>query len=88
LFELAEEILDEMSRLVGILVEIALDLAAALGRDDDRLSAASSGSMTRSSASKALSASKVSAAMSGSSASAPFRSWAWPSGLPRASTSA
>ena len=39
LFELAEEILDEMSRLVGILVEIPLGFAVASGRDDERLSA-------------------------------------------------
>lgn len=38
LFELAEEILDQMSRLVGILVEIALDFAVAPGRDHDRFS--------------------------------------------------
>ena len=38
LLELAEEILDEVARLVGILVETALDLAVALGWDHDRLS--------------------------------------------------
>ena len=38
LLELAEEILDEVARLVGVPVEIALDLAVALGRDHDRLS--------------------------------------------------
>ena len=38
LLELAEEILDEMARLVSLLVELALDLAVALGRDHDRLS--------------------------------------------------
>ena len=38
LLEPAEEILDEMARLVSLLVELALDLAIALGRDHDRLS--------------------------------------------------
>src|ERR1700720_659774 len=56
--------------------------------------AASRGSMTRSSASKALSANKVSACIWGRSTSAPCRSWACPavrkkaSGFPRASTMA
>jgi hypothetical protein len=40
LFELAEEILDQMSRLVGILVEVALAFAVAPGRDHDRFSSA------------------------------------------------
>lgn len=39
LFELAEEILDEMTRLVGILVEIALNFAVAPGRNNERFSA-------------------------------------------------
>jgi hypothetical protein len=38
LLELAEEIFDEVARLVGVFVEIALNLAAALGRDHERLS--------------------------------------------------
>jgi hypothetical protein len=38
LFEFAEEILDEVARPVGVLVEVALNLAVALGRDHDRLS--------------------------------------------------
>jgi hypothetical protein len=38
LLEPAEEILDEMARLVSFLVELAPDLAVALGRDHDRLS--------------------------------------------------
>jgi len=38
LLEFAEEVLDQMARLVGVLIEIALDLAVALGRDHDRLS--------------------------------------------------
>ena len=37
--ELAEEVLDEMTCLVGVSVEIALDLAVTLGRDHERLSA-------------------------------------------------
>ena len=36
--ELAEEILDEVAGFVGFFVEIALNLAVALGRDHDRLS--------------------------------------------------
>lgn len=39
LFELAEEILDEMSRLVGVPIEIPLGFAVAFGRNDERLSA-------------------------------------------------
>lgn len=95
LLELTEEILDEVACLVGVFVEIALNLAVALlGGITTDFPLASNGSITRSSASKALSASKASAAISGSSASAPSRSWAWPgvrmksSGLPNASTSA
>ena len=38
LLELAEEVLDEVARFVSFLVELALDLAVALGRDHDRLS--------------------------------------------------
>jgi len=38
LLELAEEILDEVARLVGLLVEIALDFAVALWWDHDGLS--------------------------------------------------
>ena len=94
LLELAEEVLDEVAGLVGVFVEIALNLAVALGGITTDFPRASNGSITRSSASKALSASNASAAISGSSASAPSRSWAWPgvrmksSGLPNASTSA
>ena len=40
LFELAEEILDQMSGLVGVLVEAALDFAIAPGRDHDQFSSA------------------------------------------------
>ena len=43
LFELAEEILDEMSRLIDVSVKIPLDFAAASGRDDERLSATKQG---------------------------------------------
>ena len=39
LFELAEEILDEMPRFVGVLVEIPLDFAIASERDNERLAA-------------------------------------------------
>jgi hypothetical protein len=39
LLELAEEILDEMSRFIGVLVEIALDFAVAFGWNNERLSA-------------------------------------------------
>jgi hypothetical protein len=39
LFELAEEVLHEMSRLVGVLVEIPLSFAVASGRNNERLSA-------------------------------------------------
>jgi hypothetical protein len=38
LLELAEEILDEVACLVGVFVEIALNLAVVLGRDHERLS--------------------------------------------------
>ena len=37
LLELAEEILDEVAGLVGVFVEIALNLAVSLGRDHERL---------------------------------------------------
>jgi hypothetical protein len=37
LFELAEEILDEVACLVGLLIEIALDFAVVPWRDHDRL---------------------------------------------------
>src|SRR4029077_15069894 len=37
LLELAEEILDEVACLIGVFVEIALNLAVALGRDHERL---------------------------------------------------
>lgn len=94
LLELTEEILDEVAALVGVFVGIALNLSVLLGGITNDFPRASSGSITRSAASKALSASKTSAAISGSSASAPSRSWAWPgvrmklSGLTNASTSA
>ena len=39
LLDLAEEILDEVTCFVGIFVEIALNLAVALGRDHERFSA-------------------------------------------------
>jgi hypothetical protein len=38
LLEFAEEVFDEVARLVRLFVVVALDLAVALGRDDDRLS--------------------------------------------------
>jgi hypothetical protein len=38
LLELAEEILDEVAGLVGVFVEIALNLSIALGRDHEQLS--------------------------------------------------
>ena len=94
LLELAEEILDEVPRLVEFLVVVALYRPITPGRDYRDLVAAASSSITRASASKALSASKVPTARSGKKASAPRRSCACPgvsrklTGLPRASTKA
>jgi hypothetical protein len=94
LLELTIEVLHEVTRLVHFLVVRARDFSITLGRMTGFFPAASRGSMTRSSASKALSANKVSACIWGRSASAPSRSWACPavrkkaSGLPRASTMA
>ena len=76
LLELTIEILHEVARLVQFLVVEALNLSITLGRNDELFPAASRGSMTRSSASKALSANKVSACIWGRSSSAPCRSWA------------
>jgi hypothetical protein len=64
--ELGEEVLDQMPRLVEVTVEVARFLAVDLGGMTAVLPAARSGSITRLSASNALSAIKVSASMSGS----------------------
>ena len=64
--EPGEEVLDQMPRLVEVTVEVARFLAVDLGGMSAVLPAARSGSITRLSASNALSAIKVSASMSGS----------------------
>src|SRR5260370_41834999 len=79
LLELAEEILDEVACLVGVFVEIALNLAVALGRDHDRLSPCKQRLSHPLVGIEGLVCQQgLSAAISGSSASAPSRSWAWP----------
>src|SRR5439155_25571506 len=77
LLELGEEILDEVTRFVKLLV-MRFCLRLALGGMTVLLPAFSSGAMTRSSASKPLSAITMSAAICGSRMSAPSRSQACP----------
>ena len=94
LLEFGEEVLDEVTRLVDVLVVVARQSPVCLGGITAIFPAAASGAMTRSSASNALSAISVSACIEGRRWSAPTRSCASPpvrkklTGLPSASTRA